>query len=162
MFKQWWSIIRLTLINRTATSHLKWFNTNNGYDMRRWRQYIAWTCTTSGGAFLFYRVGLFTSVFSLEIQLSKWNATIPLNSQTPPLVVHVQARYCLQRLMSYPLFVLNHLRWEVAVLFINVNRIIDHHCCDMLFAIIRTLLGKLEWSCRLKWWAIKIVYRTSR
>jgi hypothetical protein len=53
MFKQWWSIIRLTLINRTATSHLKWFNTNNGYDMRRWRQYLAWTCTTSGGVWLF-------------------------------------------------------------------------------------------------------------
>lgn len=35
---------------------------------------------------------LFTSVFSLEIQLSKWKATTPLNSQTPPLVVHVQAR----------------------------------------------------------------------
>jgi hypothetical protein len=75
---------------------------------------------------------LFTSVFSLEIQLSKGNATTPLNSQTPPLVVHVQARYCLQRLMSYPLFVLNHLRWEVAVLFINVNRIIDHHCLNII------------------------------
>ena len=69
---------------------------------------------------------MLTSVFSLEIQLSKWKATTPLNTQRPPLVVHVQARYCLQRLMSYPLFVLNHLRWEVAVLFINVNRILDH------------------------------------